>query len=49
MSFSLARDLLIYAFAAFGGVYILASLAWLRIVEGVKLTAYDVAGGRLGR
>ena len=33
------------AFAAYGGVYIAASLAWLWIIEGVRPDRWDVAGG----
>lgn len=33
------------AFAGYGGVYIAASLAWLWLVEGRPLTAWDLAGG----
>ncbi|MCW3473151.1 YnfA family protein [Limobrevibacterium gyesilva] len=33
------------AFAAYGGVYITASLAWLWAAEGVVPTRWDVAGG----
>ncbi len=32
------------AYAAYGGVYILASFVWLRVVEGVRPTMFDVAG-----
>lgn len=32
------------AFAAYGGVYIAASLLWLVAVEGARPTAADVAG-----
>ena len=32
------------AYAAYGGVYIAASLAWLWIVEGVRPDRWDVAG-----
>jgi len=32
------------AFAAYGGVYIAASLAWLAAVEGARPTATDLAG-----
>ena len=32
------------AYAAYGGVYILASLAWLRVVEGVRPDRWDLAG-----
>lgn len=35
------------AYAAYGGVYILASLAWLRVVEGVRPDRADVAGAAL--
>jgi small multidrug resistance family-3 protein len=35
------------AFAAYGGVYIAASLAWLRLVEGRAVTAWDLAGAAL--
>lgn len=31
-------------FAAYGGVYIAASLAWLMMVEGVRPDRWDVAG-----
>jgi small multidrug resistance family-3 protein len=34
-------------FAAYGGVYIAASLGWLRLVEGRSLHAADLAGGAL--
>ncbi len=33
------------AFAAYGGVYIAASLAWLWAVEGTRPDRWDVAGG----
>lgn len=33
------------AFAAYGGVYIVASLAWLRWVEGFAPDRYDLIGG----
>jgi small multidrug resistance family-3 protein len=32
------------AYAAYGGVYILASLAWLRVVEGVRPDRWDLVG-----
>jgi len=32
------------AYAAYGGVYIASSLAWLRLVEGVKPDRWDVVG-----
>lgn len=35
------------AFAAYGGVYIAASLAWLRLVEGRVMLATDLAGAAL--
>jgi small multidrug resistance family-3 protein len=31
-------------YAAYGGMYIAVALAWLRVVEGVSLTRWDVAG-----
>ncbi|NYT78703.1 YnfA family protein [Alcaligenaceae bacterium] len=31
-------------YAAYGGMYITMALAWLRIVEGVPLTRWDIAG-----
>jgi small multidrug resistance family-3 protein len=33
------------AFAAYGGVYIAASLAWLWAVEGVRPDRWDLIGG----
>jgi len=33
------------AFAAYGGVYVAASLAWLWLVEGQHPDRWDVAGG----
>lgn len=33
------------AFAAYGGVYIAASLAWLWAVEGLRPDRWDVIGG----
>jgi small multidrug resistance family-3 protein len=33
------------AFAAYGGIYIVASLAWLWAVEGVRPDRWDMAGG----
>lgn len=33
------------AFAAYGGLYIIASLGWLRVVEGIQPDRWDVAGG----
>ncbi|PKH26599.1 hypothetical protein CIG19_02050 [Enterobacterales bacterium CwR94] len=31
-------------YAAYGGVYVLTALLWLRIVDGVKLTTFDWVG-----
>jgi len=33
------------AFAAYGGVYVAASLAWLWAVEGARPDRWDVLGG----
>ncbi|MAS41679.1 MAG: hypothetical protein CML46_10545 [Rhodobacteraceae bacterium] len=33
------------AYAAYGGVYILASLAWLWVAEGRRPDVWDLAGG----
>lgn len=35
------------AFAAYGGIYIAASLVWLRAVEGVRPDRWDLAGGAI--
>jgi len=35
------------AFAAYGGVYIVASLAWMALVEKVQPDRYDLAGAAL--
>lgn len=35
------------AFAAYGGVYIAASLAWLWLAEGVRPDRWDVSGAAL--
>jgi small multidrug resistance family-3 protein len=35
------------AYAAYGGIYIVASLAWLWLVEGKVPDAWDVLGGGL--
>ncbi|MDR1857800.1 MAG: YnfA family protein [Desulfovibrio sp.] len=32
-------------YAAYGCVYVVTALAWLRIVDGVRLTATDLLGG----
>ena len=31
-------------YAAYGGMYIAVALVWLRVVDGVALTRWDVAG-----
>lgn len=31
-------------YAAYGGVYVVTALLWLRIVDGVKLSTYDWVG-----
>ncbi len=31
-------------YAAYGGVYVVVALLWLRQVDGVALTRWDVAG-----
>ncbi|MER8371930.1 YnfA family protein [Mesorhizobium sp. M1406] len=35
------------AYAAYGGIYIAASLGWLRLVEGVRPDRWDFAGAAL--
>lgn len=35
------------AFAAYGGVYIAASLVWMRLVEGQRPDQWDIIGGTL--
>ncbi|MDO5758971.1 MAG: YnfA family protein [Rhodobacterales bacterium] len=35
------------AFAAYGGIYIAASLLWMWSVEGQRPTSWDLAGGGL--
>jgi len=35
------------AFAAYGGIYILASLVWLKMVEGVAPDRWDLIGGAI--
>lgn len=35
------------AYAAYGGVYILASLLWLQIAEGVRPDRYDLLGAAI--
>ena len=34
-------------YAAYGGAYIAVALLWLRLVDGVALTRYDMAGAGL--
>lgn len=34
-------------YAAYGGMYIVVALAWLRVVDGVALTRWDVAGAAI--
>ena len=31
-------------YAAYGGVYVAVALMWLRVVEGVRLGAWDIVG-----
>ena len=33
------------AYAAYGGIYVVASLVWLRVVEGIAPDRSDLAGG----
>ena len=35
------------AYAAYGGIYILASLFWLWAVEGIRPSGWDLAGSGL--
>ena len=35
------------AFAAYGGIYIVAALLWAVLMEGARLTAADIAGTAL--
>lgn len=35
------------SFAAYGGLYIVAALIWMRVVEGVRLTLADGIGAAL--
>jgi small multidrug resistance family-3 protein len=35
------------AYAAYGGIYIAASLVWLRVVEGARADRWDLAGAAL--
>lgn len=34
-------------YAAYGGVYVLTALLWLRLVEGVKLSVWDWSGASI--
>lgn len=34
-------------YAAYGGVYIVVALLWLRVVEGINLTRWDLSGAAL--
>jgi small multidrug resistance family-3 protein len=34
-------------YAAYGGVYVATSLVWLHLVDGIKLTTYDLVGAIL--
>src|SRR3546814_12957 len=34
-------------YAAYGGVYVATALVWLNVVDGVKLSGYDLAGASL--
>jgi len=34
-------------FAAYGGIYVTASLGWLWLVEGISLDRWDICGGLL--
>lgn len=34
-------------YAAYGGIYITVALLWLRLVEGVSLTRWDVTGAAI--
>lgn len=33
------------AYAAYGGIYVVASIAWLRLAEGVRPDRWDIFGG----
>ena len=35
------------AYAAYGGIYIAASLAWLRVVEGARPDRWDLTGAAI--
>ncbi|MGB6105545.1 MAG: YnfA family protein [Pusillimonas sp.] len=34
-------------YAAYGGMYIAAALLWLRLVDGIALTRWDIAGAAI--
>lgn len=34
-------------YAAYGGMYITVALVWLRVVDGVSLTRWDIAGAAI--
>lgn len=34
-------------YAAYGGVYVVTALLWLRLVDGVKLSVYDWVGAAI--
>ena len=31
-------------YAAYGGVYVVSALIWLRVVDGIKLSMFDIVG-----
>lgn len=35
------------AYAAYGGIYILASIAWMRVVENARPDRWDLIGGAI--
>ncbi|NIF31893.1 YnfA family protein [Enterobacter sp. Cy-643] len=34
-------------YAAYGGIYVVTALLWLRVVDGVKLSVYDWTGAAI--
>lgn len=34
-------------YAAYGGIYVVTALVWLRLVDGVRLDRWDLLGGSL--
>ncbi|NTV69828.1 MAG: YnfA family protein [Azonexaceae bacterium] len=34
-------------YAAYGGMYIVVALAWLRVVDGISLTRWDILGAAI--